>query len=59
MAKKKSLTEFSTMYEDSEAKSIWTYDSAVGTGKAGLISVEYIYKNLPDEKVRKKKKKVE
>jgi len=43
MAKKKSLTEFSTMYEDSEAKSIWTYDLAVGTGKAGLISVEYIY----------------
>ena len=42
MAKKKSLTEFSTIYEDSEAKSIWTYDLAVGTGKAGLVSVEYI-----------------
>ena len=56
MAKQKSSTEFATTYEDNETKSIWTYDLAVGTGKAGLISVEYIYKNLPDEKVKKKKK---
>jgi len=56
MAKHKSSTEFATSYEDSETRSIWTYDRLVGAGKAGLVSVEYIYKNLPDEKVKKQKK---
>ena len=56
MAKQKLSTEFATTYEDSETKSIWTYDYTLGAGKAGLVSVEYIYKNLPDEKVKKKKK---
>lgn len=57
MAKQKSSTEFTTVYEDDETKSIWTYNQSVDTNKSTLISVEYIYKNLPKEEVKVKKKK--
>ncbi len=60
MAKKREepvFEKFTRVYEDEDAKTVWTYDYSVT--KTGPVSVEITYKNLPratsKKKVTKKK----
>ncbi len=61
MAKKREepvFERFTRVYEDEDAKTVWTYDYSVT--KTGPVSVEITYKNLPRATTKKKtaKKKV-
>lgn len=52
---KKQASQTTTIFENEESKSIWTYDLSIT--KHGPISVEIIYKKEPNDLVKQRKKR--